>query len=487
VNVHYFVDDDCEGKTAAKISWQQYDQWDAFYRADHLIKNANTYLEDISYNPQWNQLELNATVTDTQCVMIRLVLDEVYIHCNTSAKMVQWNRVTETENNFFRNRDNSYAEGLNIFITEVTNGSADDAVNGFAPFGGEYSVVENFGSKLLAHEIGHNLRLLHTFEGWLPSNDGCLDTPETAWVYDRNNDGVADLTGAYCFNTYNTFDFDPQFCEPGGVNAINVHPCCEDEHQDNNVMTYSVHSEKGYLAAMTPCQVDKMLDNLLTRKCDYIAAINPICPPVSAFIGVPANEEVSNKHKFKLNFWASTNETSYRVIYEIKEDDGTFSTYAIQDWKDGTAKSVTIGVTDQGTVIKNVDILLKCNSTFNIILETRNACGTDHHAIRLITPICDPPQAPGGIFNFADIYPSPFQQNTQLAYDIKEAAMVDIFYYSLGNGGTGGQPIFKAADSGYKAAGEHTVNFTDAEMGQGLNYIIIYAGGVSYVKRAIKY
>jgi hypothetical protein len=63
----------------------------------------------------------------------------------------------------------------------------------------------------------------------------------------------------------------------------------------------------------------------------------------------------------------------------------------------------------------------------------------------------------------------------------------DIFYYSLGNGGTGGQPIFKAADSGYKAAGEHTVNFTDAEMGQGLNYIIIYAGGVSYVKRAIKY
>jgi hypothetical protein len=23
VNVHYFVDDDCEGKTAAKISWQQ--------------------------------------------------------------------------------------------------------------------------------------------------------------------------------------------------------------------------------------------------------------------------------------------------------------------------------------------------------------------------------------------------------------------------------------------------------------------------------
>lgn len=479
------MDDNCAGQTAARISWQQYDQWDAFLQADLLIRNANEYLEEISGNQQWNQAELGATVSELECVMIRYVLDEVYIHCSTDAQNINFPFISNTERNFFRDVNNLYSEGIDISVSDV---SGD--VNGFAALGGEYSVVEDFGSKLLVHEVAHNLTLRHTFEGNPNSNDGCDDTPWTTWEYDRDDDGTVDDTGPFCFNTYNTQDFDPQFCDPDGLNAVNVHPCCTDEHQDNNVMTYSVHSNKPESGAFTLCQMNKMLGNLLNRKCDYIRAINPTCPPVSAFIGVPANVDIENECKFRLNFRASTNETSFRIVYEVEKPDGTFSTFSATDWTEGRARSITIGI-EQENAVKNVDIILEGGRTYNVILETKNACGdTDHHVVRFTAKDCDLPKETDETFDIdpdrIEISPNPFGKNMQLSYELLKAGSVEIFYYSLGSGGTGGKPVLKVSDSGFKAIGKHFVSFADTEMGEGLNYIVVYAGGKVFVKRAIK-
>lgn len=174
----------------------------------------------------------------------------------------------------------------------------------------------------------------------------------------------------------------------------------------------------------------------------------------------------------------------------ITEGEGVFSTYATKDWTEGSAKSVTIGI-EQENAVKNVDIILEGGRTYNVILETRNACGdTDHHVIQFTARDCVTIKESEEVevidIDGVEVYPNPFGSNTVVTYDLLEPGDVEIYYYSLGSGGTGGKPVLKPADSGYKVVGEHTVSFTDTEMGEGVNYIVIYAGGQIYVKQAIK-
>ncbi|MBC6995917.1 hypothetical protein QWY85_17120 [Neolewinella lacunae] len=83
VNLHFFVDSDCTGVTAAAATNNQLEQQLAFQRADQYITTTNAFLANMSENPQWNQAEWGAPVTPGQCVMLRLVLNDVYIHCES--------------------------------------------------------------------------------------------------------------------------------------------------------------------------------------------------------------------------------------------------------------------------------------------------------------------------------------------------------------------------------------------------------------------
>jgi len=140
-----------------------------------------------------------------------------------------YTNLTSTERSFL---NGSYATGLNVFISDLPRSGSQNP-DGFAYLRGTTSVVETFSAKLIAHEIAHNLDLYHTFEGPLQSKDGCFDTPVTNWEYDQNNDGIINSRGAYCW-ARSQFS---SFCTPNGGSIVNIHPCCEDTQQDNNVMT----------------------------------------------------------------------------------------------------------------------------------------------------------------------------------------------------------------------------------------------------------
>ena len=57
VNVHFFVADDCSGKTGARNQQDRLEQKEVFERADNFIKAANEYLEEISENKE--QIEIS--------------------------------------------------------------------------------------------------------------------------------------------------------------------------------------------------------------------------------------------------------------------------------------------------------------------------------------------------------------------------------------------------------------------------------------------
>ncbi|MBC6994689.1 hypothetical protein QWY85_07830 [Neolewinella lacunae] len=160
VNVHFFVESDCSGTTAAAAVNNQLQQSEVFQKAEDYIGNANTFLSIMSGNQQWNQLEWGATVTDTQCVMLRLVLNEVFIHCETGNRVVGV-QLSQSDDVVSYDTAN-YGSALNVFITNVQGGA-----NGFVylDLGNTTIFNENFHSQLLIHEIGHSLKLKHPFQG----------------------------------------------------------------------------------------------------------------------------------------------------------------------------------------------------------------------------------------------------------------------------------------------------------------------------------
>jgi hypothetical protein len=85
VNFHFFVEDDCSGNVGAGPGLSL-TQEDAFQEAQNILRRANNYNEQIGQNSQWNQAFWNAPVTTPQCVPIRYITNEIFIHCDESRK-----------------------------------------------------------------------------------------------------------------------------------------------------------------------------------------------------------------------------------------------------------------------------------------------------------------------------------------------------------------------------------------------------------------
>jgi hypothetical protein len=76
-------------------------------------------------------------------------------------------------------------------------------------------------------------------------------------------------------------------------------------------------------------------------------------------------------------------------------------------------------------------------------------------------------------------YPNPFNPSTTLGYYLPEAAYVTVKVYN-----TNGEEVASLVN-GYKAPGEHEVNFKAADFGSGVYLYRITAGGFSAVKKMI--
>ncbi|MBC6996242.1 hypothetical protein QWY85_19500 [Neolewinella lacunae] len=377
---------------------------------------------------------------------------------------------------------------FNIFIANV-NGPD----NGFARGLGSTTLVnENFSAQLLIHELGHGLVLQHTFDGTPQNNDDCDDTPFISWTYDRNGDGSIDASGNRCWNLSNVDTSGINLCQPNGTTVVNSHPCCEQRYQNNNMMTYASYASDPNVSAFTPCQMGKMLDNLLNDKCDLIDEINPGCPPASAHIGLLPIVDFSEDCKFSFYFQASTNEVEYRVTYEVQQPNGSFTTFRQTDWIDGQAGQdrVAVGTKEHD---KFANIVLLSNATYNVIIETRNLCGdTDLYARQFTTGNCDlRPADDGGTFNPLEdgsvvVYPNPSINGTTLSYTTNAEADIKIYLTTSSGNGNSVQTLLKQADSGNKEACTYSVYFPTHELGEGLNYISIHADDNIVVRRVQK-
>jgi len=308
VNVHFFLDDNCEGTVGAAPSVDEnLSASNAFTLAENLINDANDFFETMSENPQglnhqWNTDEHGAEPTEAQCIPIRYVLDEVYIHCDSDA---QNTGVSFSDFNSFEENGSSV---MNIYVSNVNGGT-----NGFASNSSNNAVVENFSPGLLNHELAHGFSLGHTFSG----GDGCNDVWDYNWEWDSDCDGIPDIFNDKCWNHHPQHNGDDAcdteiFCEE--------HPCCEWSAQNNNLMTYSAWAGNPNYSALTPCQITEMLTDISDNMCDYVEDINCGCPPPKANIGTIPNtvETTDCPACFYLN--ASFNESHYEM--QILDDNG---------------------------------------------------------------------------------------------------------------------------------------------------------------------
>lgn len=324
VNIHFFLDDNCEGNIATGNGVSEnLNPLNAFKLAEDYINNANAFYETMSNNNQgldhqWNAEAHGAVPTEAQCIPFRYVLKGVRIHCNSNEQNT--NVIFDKFNNFFTNSSSE----INIFFSNVS-GSA----NGFSYYNYYGVVVELFHLNLLHHEIAHALDVIHPFE----IIEDCDDTWGYHWTWDRDCDGRADATNRNCWNNapmYNGLDAcdTTLFCNP--------HPCCNDSIQSNNIMAYSSWAENPELAALTPCQIRTMLTNLAFNKCEYIQVGG--CPPPSVFIGTIPKPVGNNKCETCFYLDDSFNESAYEMSILRPDESVVIATNILQ----GQAKKYCI-------------------------------------------------------------------------------------------------------------------------------------------------
>ncbi|MCC7445245.1 MAG: hypothetical protein IT263_10510 [Saprospiraceae bacterium] len=309
VNVHFFLDDNCEGNIAtAPGETADLNPSNAFEIAEQMIDNANIFFQTMSDNPlgmnhQWNTVEHGATSTSAQCIPFRYVLKGTRIHCNSASQTIS--NIGKVMNLF----ENSGSE-INIFV-----GNVPGTANGYSWYNSNYFVTEfvsgDFAAAVFNHEIGHALNLFHSFE-----DDKCDDTWKYKWTWDNDCDGVVDATDVNCWDA-NAIYNDMDACDL--ANFCTTHPCCNASLQNNNLMAYCTWAANPNFAALTPCQITRMLTNLAEFKCNFIQVGG--CPPPSAYIGLipqPANNSICNSC-FYLN--ASYNDSGYEM--DILDSNGS--------------------------------------------------------------------------------------------------------------------------------------------------------------------
>lgn len=484
VNFHFFVNDDCSGNVGAAPGLNL-TQGEAFQEAESILKRANNYNERIGQNMQYNQAFWGAPVTAPQCVPIRYVTNEIFIYCDSSRKQNPGGASAPWANS------TSYPGAINTAVADIFF-SSQPSVTGYTNIGARYVVVENFEGQNFHHEVGHTGTLQHTNA----ANEFCDDTPRIDWEYDFNNDSIFERNSFNnpCFDsapfvTVNNVDYDQ--CNPDGTVVINRSPCCDMENRDNNTMVAgALAAQQSSRAAMTPCQVGTLVTNYFTTKCDMVRAVEPACPPASAFIGVLPSVDFSQDCDFTLYFEASMEDKEYRLTYELLEGN-SYSRLFRTDWASGPATNRHYGV-GRNRGQNGIDQTLLSNADYRITLETKNNCGeAAEHSIIFTTGDCDIRDDDGGGVVFIPegnlrVFPNPTNQGSTLEYTVNANTEVDIYWAGMGTDGHYLPLQHHSSGSGTKTPGNYSVQFTNQQLKQGVNYIIIQTADEVHMRRVAR-
>lgn len=306
LRIHFFLNNDCEGSLIVGPGENQnLELEDAWQIAETMVDDANAFWETIEGHLNWANLQHNLPEQNTPLFPVRYILSGVNIHCSS---------VDGNLNGGFPDLYVDPATEIQVFFGNVTY--QNEKANGYAFVGGYRLAVETSASSLLNHELGHCFGLYHSHD----QQDYCTDTWYYKWSWDKNGDGQPDESASKCWDNFphgedlnnNGIDGDEDFCSDFYY-PNNPHPCCSWTNNSNNMMTHSAWAANPNIAALTECQLNRMLSSIATEKCEYIAQIGGDCPPPGAAVGVLPTVSGIMDCPTCFHLEGSDNETSYRV------------------------------------------------------------------------------------------------------------------------------------------------------------------------------
>ncbi len=307
VNIHFFLDDDCEGNLAmGSCDSCNTAPENAAALAEELIQRANAFADSMSDNhPFPNELTYTGTIQPytPPCFPVRFLLKGVHIHCNSDLQEISGGNLEH----LWVNPESE----INIIITDIANSPFGNPT-GYASYYGDYIVSEATdwaGPSVLLHEMAHIAGVRHPWDEYGSTNLSDTWNPNWAWDHDCNP-ATFPIVDEACWSNEPSYNgesaCDDIFCTD--------HPCCGWSMQTTNIMAYSGWAANAAYATISPGQVGVMLQNLSTILCNKIEHIGNDCPPPSAVV-TALHEKSDDGCKICFDFSASMNESSYQLAF----------------------------------------------------------------------------------------------------------------------------------------------------------------------------
>jgi len=500
VNVHFLLEDDCTGSIDPLTDLNStahpfIDQKKAYIKAEEMITNVNEMMQLMSGHRQWNPEAWGKIVTFPRETHFRFVLKGVYFHCNTDAKEYYYVDI----NNLKVNAN----EEINIFMQWIDAG--DVIGQAFPP---DFIISEVFHDWCIGHELGHIFGINHTFEGIFPDNQ-CPDTWNQVWEWDNDcNSSTAPIDGYRCWSDYNVtdksmptdgiyenidvnhdglFSIPPDFievwCDPDSQGDPQIppcyrHPCCEWFRQDNNLMGYSSWSRNHDYNALSPCQINIMLERAANSQCNFVAKVGGN-PPPSAFISILPSDDLRAEYcSYCLRLEASVNDDYYKLdIY----DNTTSSLLTTTDWLEGPAEKYCIATIMAKETSETWFGGFYPMHEYTAILTVRNADDEeDTYTLVFTTPQTNCYELDESNFTVSP-NPAPFSPIV-FEYDLSSRADVTVFAANYVHGMYSG--VLSNVDN--QTVGNHTLSIDISNWYSGLNFIIIQVADEVYSTAIVK-
>jgi hypothetical protein len=473
VNVHVFLDNNCEGEIA--INDRQYcincdltsDNIQAVL--EDIINRANAFAENISDNIPWGN-ELIAIGQQpgsgvAQCFPIRLVLKGVHVHCNSALQQIA------SGTNLLSSLGVNPTSEINIFITGISG------AGGYTNYWSNAiytSALTWGGAATLWHEVAHTADVHHPWEEGVLTNLTDTWDPSYSWDDDCNPSTPPVIK-------YSCWDDHPKY--PDGTNICpidrcgNVHPCCGWGHQTTNFMAYSAWGVNGDVATFSKQQLILMLNTINEKFCNKVVAIDPECAPPSAVIYLPPLEGTGNDCSYCFQLGGSMNEDSYNVTFtEIQN--GSSVQILNTGWINTAATSYCINLAPIKSGSNQLNGGFKAGHTYSIKLKVKNACGIESEQSRTFTlpGVKNCTEQPVGF----EVSPNPASEYTNIKITTYKTSNITIAYSHVIYG------LYGTQNLGLNAAGDIFLQPSITSWYPGLNFVHVVTDEGIYSHTIVK-
>lgn len=436
VNVHFINRSDGTGNFNPNNDGNGNTSMNGYKRAETIINFANTKLAN---NMQMWRPSNNSTPVVP--IRVRYVLTGVYFHNSDYWITAYWN-LSDLNSTYGVNTSSE----INYYYTRSMLNGVELGGNGIAELGGgaalsseypvylQYPNYLEFPSRLMRHEIGHNLNLDHTWN----TDDGCADTPV---AYQSS-------TGDYIQ------------CDDWTSNTSS--PCNNWANVSNNSMDYNVYSN-----ALTPCQIGRVHNHLNGWGNQYVHSCDG-CPPVNSFFDLsgcfrvvtnPRKPQPAGQPQLYLNGEGSFNENQYKI--EICEVAALNSSNCIGNYYNGGWKSGEIGKIDLKTLYN-----FGANKFYKVILNVASTSCPGVSSAEKYFQITE-----GNCYSYAyfniQTAPNPAVSSMTVRYTMEEEADLEMLLFdSVGN-------LVKSVPKQKYLVGEQESTITTADLRDGVYFLVL--------------